>query len=64
MTDLFYIEDLSNPGVPLPLVRGMVPWFSHDRKDAQFYTYTMNLSKGTTTYQVKEFAPLSYLDVP
>ena len=65
MTDpLFYIEELDNPGVPQPLVRGMVPWYTHDRKVVQFYVYTMNLTHGQNTYQVREFAPISYLEVP
>ena len=68
MTDLFYIvhtDDLDNP--ICEAVKAPLPWYTHDEQVARFTAYTLNKSKGETTYQVKRFhntPPLALLDVP
>ena len=68
MTDLFYIvhtDDLDNPICETS--KAPLPWYTHDEQVARFTAYTLNKSKGETTYQVKTFhssPPLALLDVP
>lgn len=68
MTDIFYIEELSKPGIPYQASNdGPYPWHTDDITLARFAAYALNKHAGETIFQTKQYfgiPPLGYLDVP